>query len=271
VAAPPVLLITGVGMAASVALRTAPVLAEHFRVLAFHAAGPAEPVADGEVMARLAGEAVAMLDAAGAADAHVYGISFGGMVAQELALRHPDRVRALVLGATSAGGELRVPPEPAAREFITRRPSLPPEEGLWASVPYGYSQRTRRRYARRIGEDIAARMRAPVDRQLHRVQRDAAIAHDTAARLQAIAVPTLVVHGDEDRMVPAANGFLLRDAIPGAELLVLQEAAHVYPTDEPEGDQQVAAFLRDQGASRSRRAASRSRRAASGSGRAAPA
>src|SRR3954470_19333066 len=176
-------------MSAVVRLRTVPVLAEHFRVLEFHAGRPSSGTAGAGVVEQLADEAVALLDAAGEDRAHVYGLSFGGMVAQEIALRHPDRVGALVLGATSAGGDLRVPSDDVTQEFIRRRAGMPAEERLWASIPYSYAVGTRRRHARRIGQDLAERMRAPVDPDDHRVQRQAALAHDTADRLGGLAVP----------------------------------------------------------------------------------
>ena len=262
-AAAPVLVITGARMAATAALRIVPALGEHFRMLVVHAGTAPDARGGTGGVAALADQVLDRLDAAGEPDAHVYGLSFGGMVAQELVARHPARVRSLVLGATSAGGDLRVPPEPTAADFLARRSELPPEEALWASVPYRYSQRTRRRHAQRIGQDIAAQLRAPVDPAVHRFQRDAAMAHDAGARLDEVAVPTLIVHGDEDLLVPVANALALRSAIPGAELLVLPEAGHGYPTDDPDADRRVAAFLLAQ-------PASRRRRTASGSGRATP-
>jgi 3-oxoadipate enol-lactonase len=81
-------------------------------------------------VARLAEQAVARLDAAGAARAHVYGLSLGGVIAQEIALDHPDRIESLVLAATTAGGKLRVTPEESTRDFIERRSDMPVLETL---------------------------------------------------------------------------------------------------------------------------------------------
>src|SRR4051812_20808827 len=126
-------------MAAAVTSRTVPVLAEHFDVMTFHAGRPTDGRPGAGVVERLADDALAVLDGARAERAHVYGLSFGGMVAQELALRHPGRVGALVLGATSAGGDLRVAPDADAHAFMKRRSQMPPEESVWGSVPYGYA------------------------------------------------------------------------------------------------------------------------------------
>jgi pimeloyl-ACP methyl ester carboxylesterase len=241
----PVLLVVGVGMAAATELRTLPLLEKDFEVLVLRAGHPSGASAR-TLVRRLADDAAALLEDAGIASAHVYGLSFGGMIAQELALRGPERVRSLVLGATSAGGALRVAPDDRTREFLRRRAEMPVDEGLWAAVPYSYALATRRRHAQRIGEDIIERLRRPVDPAHHRAQRLAAIEHDASRRLHAIAAPTLVVHGEEDRIVPPANGRALADGVPGARLHLVPGAAHVYPTDAPEVEAEIVRFLLEQ-------------------------
>ena len=257
----PVLLLAGAGLSAAATLRTLPLLEEYFDVLVPRTVGVAG-AAPATLIAQLADAAAAQLDDAGAEAAHVYGLSFGGLVAQELVLRHPGRVRSLVLGATSAGGRLRTPPGDGAADFIRRRADMPADEGLWAAVPYNYALATRRRAAGRIGQDVAARLRDPVPPEDHRVQREAVLEHDAADRLGAVAAPTLVVHGEADLMVPPANAHALADAIPGARLHLVPDAAHVIPTDAAEADAEVLAFLRAQPASGPRRARSDSGRAA---------
>ena len=204
-------------------------------MLVSRAAGVAG-AAPATLIARLADAAAAQLDDAGADAAHVYGLSFGGMVAQELALRHPERVRSLVLGATSAGGRLRAPPDDGAADFIA-----PPRADAGRRGPVGRGAlQLRARHPPPALPAASARTsprgsRDPVPPEDHRVQREAVLEHDAAARLGAVAAPTLVVHGEEDLMVPPANAHALADAIPGARLHLVAGAAHVIPDRRARG------------------------------------
>jgi pimeloyl-ACP methyl ester carboxylesterase len=235
----------GLGMNATGWWRTVPVLARDRTVLAFDNRGvgrssrPPGPYA----VAQMADDAVAVLDSADIGRAHVYGISLGGMIAQEIALRHPERVDALVLGATTPGGSEAVAADDETLAFFRRRGEMSAEEAVWASVPYNYGPRTRTERSQLIGEDIAQRLRFPIEPEPYAAQLAAALGHDAHARLGEIAAPALVVHGEADRMVAPENARLLADAIPGAELRTFPGAGHLYPTDEPAADQAVAQFL----------------------------
>jgi 3-oxoadipate enol-lactonase len=241
----PVLLVMGLGMNATGWWRTVPVLAERHRVLAFdnRGMGRSSVPAGGYAMADLADDAVAVLDAAGEDAAHVYGISLGGMIAQHLALRHPGRVRSLVLAATTPGGRRGTVADADTLAFFQRRGAMPPEEAVWASVPYNYAPRTRAHHADRIGEDIVQRLRFPFAPEPYREQLAAALGHDPGDGLASLALPTLVVHGERDRMIPVANAHALSHAIPGAELALYPEAGHLLFTDEPDVDRDVRDWL----------------------------
>jgi 3-oxoadipate enol-lactonase len=243
---PPVLLVMGLGMAATGWWRTVPVLAEAgLRVLSFdnRGVGRSERPPGPYTVAEMADDAVSVLDAAGVDAAHVYGISLGGMIAQELALRHPERVRALVLGATTAGGSAHVPADGATLAFLSLRGQMTAEHAVWASVPINYAARTRAQGGDRIAADIVQRLRYPIEAEYYTAQLAAAQAHDTVSRLAQIRAPTLVVHGTEDVLIPPANGERLAAAIAGAELSLWPGAAHLYFTDEPEADRAVAHWL----------------------------
>jgi len=242
----PVLLVMGLGMPATGWWHTAPMLAERFRVLAFDNRGcgrsgrPRGPY----TLAQLADDAHAVLDAAGETTAHVYGVSLGGMIAQELALRAPERVRSLVLGATTAGGSEHEPPDAETLGFLRRRGAMPHEEGVWASIPYVYGPATVERAPDRVAEDVEQRLRFTPDRIGYEAQLAAASTHDTAARLDAIAAPALVLHGDADRIVPVGNGRRLAERLPSASFHPLEGAGHLYMTDLPEADEVVVRFFR---------------------------
>jgi 3-oxoadipate enol-lactonase len=242
---PPVLLIAGQGMTVDGWWATIPVLARSFRVIAFdnRDTGQSSHVPWVYSVVQMADDAVAVLDAAGEQRAHVYGISLGGLVAQEVALRHPDRVMALVIGASTAGGLTAALPAPMPMTFFARAGTMGPEEAEWAAVPYTYAETTRRLHADRIAANIAHRMGSAPDSLAYVHQAAAVAAHSTYDRLGQIDAPTLVVHGGKDLVVPPANAMQLAERIRGARLRVWPDAGHLYIIDEPRADREIARFL----------------------------
>ena len=181
----------------------------------------------------LAGDAVRLLDALGIDSAHVYGLSMGGMVAQELAIRFPDRVRALVLGGTSHGGPRSVPPSPqVAAALATRSAPMALRAELVSRALF--TDDFRRRHPGRVRSTLAdlAAHRATARGLLSHTL--AASYHDTRSRLHLVQAPTLVMHGQQDRLTPVGNAHRLAALIPDATLAVLPDAAHGYLLEQPE-------------------------------------
>jgi 3-oxoadipate enol-lactonase len=249
---PAILLILGQGMSVEAGWRTVESLSSSFRVLTFdhRDVGRSDRSPWPYFVPQMAVDAIAVLDAVNVRRAHMYGISLGGMVAQEVALRFRDRVGALVLGATTPGGPLAIPQDAQALTFFARAGAMGREEAEWAAVPYSYGERTRRRHGDRIAEDITRRL-SPSKSALAYVpetfayvhQVTAAASHVSVNRLTRIAAPTLVVHGGQDRIQAPDNARILARTIRGAELALWPEAGHLYVTDEPDADRDVARFL----------------------------
>ncbi|MEA2283062.1 MAG: hypothetical protein QOK21_3669 [Solirubrobacteraceae bacterium] len=244
---PAVLLVAGQGMTVDGWWATTPILARSFRVIAFdnRDTGGSSRSPWPYSVAQMADDAVAVLDAAGERRAHVYGISLGSLVAQVVALRHPDRVDALVLGASSAGGfaAYKPPPSSFAQTFLIRAGAMGPEEAAWAAVPYTYGEKTRRLHPERIATDIAHRVSSPPEPLAYMHQAAAVATHDAYERLNRMAAPTLVVHGEQDVFVPPANALVLAERIPGSQLRLWPDAGHMYTIDEPRADEEIARFL----------------------------
>jgi 3-oxoadipate enol-lactonase len=229
---PPVLLIMGLSFAHQMWFRVLPTLASRFRVILFDNRGvglsgvPKGPY----TMRQMARDAVAVLDAAGVSSAHVIGASMGGMIAQELALRFPARVRSLLLACTSHGGLLARWPRFVAPRGIKWGPDQRREREL-ALVPMLYAPGTP---IDRIREDLAVQCCSPWSYKGFINQFAGILLWSSYFRLPSIRVPTLVVHGDHDRLVPAGNGRVVAARIPGARFQLIQNAGHILTTDQPE-------------------------------------
>jgi pimeloyl-ACP methyl ester carboxylesterase len=221
-----------------------PALAERFRVIAFdnRGAGRSSAPPGPYTTCQMADDAAALLDHLSIDGAHVIGLSLGGMIAQELALAHPERVDRLVLYATYAR------PRPTIhgpwftnwvdayeRDFAAEQLAvmmLP-----WFLTPTFMAHPDQVEAA--IAEWVADPYPAPAQGVI--AQAAAGLSHDTLSRLGQIAAPTLVLVGAEDILTPVACAQELAAGIPGAQLHVLERGGHTPDVEYP--DAVAAAML----------------------------
>jgi pimeloyl-ACP methyl ester carboxylesterase len=239
----PLLLIMGLGYSSVMWHRTRPVVSAHYRTILFDNRGVGKSgVPSGAYsIAQMASDAAAVLDAAGVARARVFGVSMGGMIAQEFAINYPDRVNRLVLGCTACGGRNSIQAAPNVLAVLMARASMTPEEGAKAMVPYIYDASTP---PERIEEDLVLRRRDYPQAAGYMGQLQAILAWSSFDRLNQIHAPTLIIHGETDQLVPPENASILASAIPGSRLVMLPHASHLFTTDQPEpAHRELLAFL----------------------------
>lgn len=228
----PVLLIMGLGSNAYGWWRTIPWLAQRYQVIAFdnRGTGRSDVPAGAYSIAQMADDAAAVLDTTGHPTAHIVGASLGGMIAQRFAVAYAQRVRSLVLVCTTPGSARAVR---AASEVMAglsaggEDPSTTYRKNAW----FLYGDETRARHPERIEQDLEWRNKIPTSPTGYLGQLQAAMTHDCWDDLPAITVPALVVHGDADRLIPAGNGQLIAERIPGAELVLVPGAGHMLQSD----------------------------------------
>ncbi|MCW2994908.1 MAG: alpha/beta fold hydrolase [Conexibacter sp.] len=210
-------------------------LAHDFDTVAYdhRGIGRSDPVSDPFSIAELAQDAVGVLDALGWESAHVLGISMGGMIAQELALNHPERIRTLTLGCTYCGGPGSALAPQSTLERLTAGMMSGDRE---LAIRTGFEVNVSAAFAAQEGNYDAFRTMAkalPAPIPVIMLQMQAIAGHDTSARLPSLDLPTLVIHGDEDIMLPVQNGRLIASLIPGSRLEVLPGVGHVFWWEQP--------------------------------------
>ena len=196
--------------------------------------GNSAEVSEPFTIEELADDALTVMDAAGLESAHVLGISMGGMVAQQLALKAPERLRTLTLGCTYPGGEgsSLIAPEDAG-PLLEAFASANLDRVFKAAYDVNLSPAFRADVSH-YAEFTAMAGALPARHATVQLQIQAIGGHDTQARLAEITAPTLVIHGTEDKMIPVANGELIASLIPGAKLEIFDGVGHLFWWEQPE-------------------------------------
>ncbi|WP_084270243.1 alpha/beta fold hydrolase [Patulibacter minatonensis] len=190
----------------------------------------------------LADAQAAALDALGIdGPVDVFGISMGGMTAQELALRHPGRVRSLVLGCTTAGASAATwMAQSDMAGLVSALQSGDTGQALRASWGINVSRAFAEERQDRFEEFSEATLANRVTLRILSEQMQAIGTHDTVDRLGRIAVPTTVAHGTEDLLLPYPNGLKVAEAVPGATLETFEGAGHLFFWEDPARAAEVA-------------------------------
>ena len=234
---PPLLMIPGLGATRVVFEPIVPLLTPWSRVAVYdqRGIGASQPAQGPYSTEQLGDDAAAVLAGLEAGRAVVLGASFGGMVAQQLAVRHPERVRALVLAATGPGPRHLVrEPAQEASDALLGKGARTPEDAYRVACTVLYSRRFQEDHPEFIEAQVRDRARRPVAARVFQAQLAASRAHDTWDRLPSITAPTLVMHGSEDAVMPLANAELLAQRIPNAVLEVIDGAGHLFFHEQPE-------------------------------------
>jgi 3-oxoadipate enol-lactonase len=254
----PLLLIMGLAADCTAWLFQVPDFARHYRTIVFdnRGVGRSSKPAGSYTIRQMADDAAGLLDVLGIARAHVVGVSMGGMIAQELALRHPQRVRGLVLGCTF--------PEPDAdierqREFSVARfggtvtasgevqidvSAVDPMSFFQHLLPAVFNQEFIDTQLPRLIELFGGALQYGFSLEAILGQVAAVMSHKTTDRLHQITSPTLVITGDADRLVPPANSDILAKHIPDARLVKVRGGSHGFNFETPEiFNQEVLNFL----------------------------
>jgi 3-oxoadipate enol-lactonase len=244
-----ILLLTGLGSKRQGWRNQLPIFGEEYRTLAvdFRDVGDSDRVDQPYTLADLADDVAGVARALQIPRVHVIGISLGGYVALNVALRHPDQVAKLILVSTSAGGATHVMPEASILSVLT----MQGVSGADARALFAYSRIMSPAYLGThpdaLDQIAEIALHRPFTPESYQRQLAAALSQDVSAQVGNIIAPTLVIHGDADPLVPPQNGDHLARSIPGARHFVYHGIGHVPIVECAEAfNRDVLAFLAEE-------------------------
>jgi 3-oxoadipate enol-lactonase len=211
-------------------------LRTHFDVIAFdnRGIGLSAPIEGPFTIVEMAEDAAMLMEGLGIESAHVVGISMGGMIAQELALAQPERLRSLTLGCTYCGGAgSQLMPQENLEILAAGMMSGDRDKAIRASWEVNLSPAFRADESRYAAfHEMATSV--PAAKRTIELQAQAIFGHNTSGRLGEITTQTLIVHGTEDGVLPYPNGELIASLMPAARLETLEDLGHMFWWEQPE-------------------------------------
>ena len=225
----PLLLIMGLGgPAAAWDRQFVQNMASDYQVITYdnRGTGQSEKPDEPYSISLFASDAVGLLSALNIPRAHIFGISMGGMIAQEIGIHHPQRVASLTLGCTTPGGKHSVPAPPESMEALKGRPGQTPEDAIRDGWKLSYSED----YVAAHQDELEATMRRVLEHATpyfaYKRHLDATMTLRVYKQLKEITAPTLIATGRDDVLIPAANSEILAREIPNSELAIFENAGH---------------------------------------------
>jgi len=229
----PLVLISGYTSSSRGWFLQVPAFAKEHRVIIFdnRGTGQTDKPDFPYTMDMMADDAVGLLDALSIDAAHILGASMGGRIAQNIAIRHPQKVISLILACTGCGGPHDIPGNPEALKSISSGPQTPqgpPEEQQYGPLANMMSAEFMKNNPDIMAQIMAISQDSPAPLSTYKNHGHASRSHDAYDRLPEIAAPTLVISGDADIIVPVENSRVLAERIPNTELVILEDMGHCF-------------------------------------------
>lgn len=225
----PLLLISGLSGGSWSWYEQAPFFERHHLTVTFdnRGAGRSSMPVGPYSMQQFAADALCLLDHLCIDKAFILGISMGGMIAQELMLLAPARIQAAVLGCTHCGGDLRIPPSQEVLDDFMNNEGLSHEQIVDKNLPFFFSETCRRQHPGVVNAYRNVQLATPLQPEhAFMSQLQAIQTFGCCDRLHRVRIPTLIIAGTEDVLVPVANAHILAERIPQAELVEIPGAGH---------------------------------------------
>ncbi len=244
---PYLILIEGLGVATWLWEKQVPDFSKHFTTLIYdnRGVGNSDKPAGPYSISMLADDLAGLMETLKIPKAHILGVSMGGFIAQDFALRYPEKVDRLVLVSTSAGGPDHVPmaPEVLAMFFVTEgspRELTRKKLALAFTEPFLQNQKV-------VEHLVDLRLANPQPQHAYLAQIAAGTGFNLSDKIKEIQAPCLIAAADADRLVPVANAYNLAKKIPKSQLKIYEELSHQFFVEIPERfNQDVIDFLKEE-------------------------